>query len=261
MAQTISVSLPSNTLYVSGTVNGVATTWTNTEGNTWETVAEVSADGKYLVELTIISSTGTSATESIMLYYGLVSLITDRTAADKERALYLNRLWKEGKFTGTAEELAEWFTDLKGTYNAGDLNRVESAVDYLAGLLRELPEELKAYAAFLGVAWDAFFAVPYDPYAMNPTTKKDWTVEDFPTPTDMERYLSNVVLLRNALDYDTDDLPPSMEKLGIEGANAIEKALEGLDEAIKALRAQTMSNIELTALAFVYAGEVFAGEV
>lgn len=39
--RTLSVSLPSDALYVSGTVNDVAVTWTNTEGNTWEAVAAV----------------------------------------------------------------------------------------------------------------------------------------------------------------------------------------------------------------------------
>ena len=37
--RTLSVSLPSDALYVSGTVNDVAVTWTHTEGNTWEAVA------------------------------------------------------------------------------------------------------------------------------------------------------------------------------------------------------------------------------
>ena len=38
--QKLTTTLPADTLYVSGTVNGVSTTWTNTAGQTWETVAE-----------------------------------------------------------------------------------------------------------------------------------------------------------------------------------------------------------------------------
>ena len=69
--RTLSVSLPSDALYVSGTVNDVAVTWTNTEGNTWEAVAARADDDVYRVSLTIINSLGTATTTSMTLYYGL----------------------------------------------------------------------------------------------------------------------------------------------------------------------------------------------
>lgn len=258
MSQTIAVSLPTNTLYVSGTVNGVDKTWTNTEGNTWETTADVAADGKYLVELTIISSTGASSAESFTLYYGVVSLITDRTEADARRVMYLAGL----SYANMSDaEKAEWNSELKGAYNAGDLNRVESAVDYLAGLLRELPEELKAYAAEKDVGWDKIFAPPYDPADMYPETKTDWAKTDIQTPTDMERYLGNVKKLRNALSYATDDLPDGMDHLDWQGANAIERALKGLDAAIILFRGDAQILIDNTAAAWLQSGEIFSGEV
>ena len=61
----------------------------------------------------------------------LDNLIFDRTQADVDRAKYLAGLWQNGTFTGTTAELAEWVTDLKGAYNATDLNRVIAAMDYL----------------------------------------------------------------------------------------------------------------------------------
>ena len=79
--RTLTTTLPSGTLYVSGTVNGVSTTWTNTEGNTWETVAERSPQDVYVVALTIINQLGTATETTFTLYYGL-HLVTDRTAAD-----------------------------------------------------------------------------------------------------------------------------------------------------------------------------------
>lgn len=109
--RTLTTTLPSGTLYVSGTVNGVSTTWTNTEGNTWETVAERSPQDVYVVALTIINQLGTATETTFTLYYGL-HLVTDRTAADVN--------------AGNA----------KGTYNASDLNRVGAAMNYVADRLK-----------------------------------------------------------------------------------------------------------------------------
>lgn len=108
--RTLTTTLPSGTLYVSGTVNGVSTTWTNTEGNTWETVAERSPQDVYVVALTIINQLGAATETTFTLYYGL-HLVTDRTQADVN--------------AGNA----------KGTYNASDLNRVGAAMNYVADRL------------------------------------------------------------------------------------------------------------------------------
>lgn len=83
----------------------------------------------------------------------LDNLIFDRTQADVDRAKYLAGLWVNGTFTGTTAELAEWATDLKGAYNATDLNRVIAAMDYL-----------NEY--FLGLGYDVGYtkiAVPHQP--------------------------------------------------------------------------------------------------
>ena len=107
-AQVLSVSLPSEIIYVSGTVNGTAYTWTLIEG-AWTATVERAADDTYAVALTAVTAAGVSPNDALTLYYGLLSLITDRTRADVENE-----------------------TD-KGFYNASDLNRVGAAVDYIAG--------------------------------------------------------------------------------------------------------------------------------
>lgn len=107
-AQVLSVSLPSEIIYVSGTVNGTAYTWTLIEG-AWTATVERAADDTYAVALTAVTAAGVSTNYTLTLYYGLLSLITDRTRAD------------------VANE-----TD-KGFYNASDLNRVSAAVEYIAG--------------------------------------------------------------------------------------------------------------------------------
>ena len=186
------------------------------------------------------------------------TLITERTKPDEER---VEELAAKGYDAMTDAEKAEWDGEMKGAYDASDLNRVESAVAYLAQLLVVLPIELKEYAASKGVAFDAFFDVPYDAAAYALTTKTDWDELDSPTPEQMARYIENVRALRNALDYATSDLPGSMDNLNIDGANAIEKALNGLDEAISAFDAKTKVNLDNTASVWIYSGEIYASEV
>lgn len=107
-AQVLSVSLPSEIIYVSGTVNGTAYTWTLIKG-AWTATVERAADDTYAVALTAVTAAGVSTNYTLTLYYGLLSLITDRTRADVANQ-----------------------TD-KGFYNATDLNRVGAAVEYIAG--------------------------------------------------------------------------------------------------------------------------------
>ena len=106
-AQVLSVSLPSEIIYVSGTVNGTAYTWTLIEG-AWTATVDRAADDTYHVALTAVNAAGTSTNFELTLYYGLLTLITDRTAED------------------VANKTA------KGFYNASDLNRVGAAVQYVA---------------------------------------------------------------------------------------------------------------------------------
>ncbi len=106
-AQVLSVSLPSEIIYVSGTVNGTAYTWTLIDG-AWTATVERAADDTYAVALTAVTAAGVSTNYALTLYYGLLTLITDRTAED------------------VANKTA------KGFYNASDLNRVGAAVQYVA---------------------------------------------------------------------------------------------------------------------------------
>ena len=186
------------------------------------------------------------------------TLITDRTQSDVDR---VDELASKGYDSMSSSEKAEWDEGMKGTYNASDLNRVETAVAYLAELLLALPDELKEYAASKGVAFDAFFDVPYDKQSYYLTTKTDWSQLDIPTPEQMARYLENVKALRSALDYATSDLPGSMDNLTIESANAIEKALNGLYVAISEFDAKTKVNLDNTASVWIYSGEIYSGEI
>lgn len=225
MTQTISATLPASTVYVSGTVNDVSVVWTNTGGEVWEAVADRADDDIYHVELSIVSSTGASTSASFTMYYGLLNLITDRTQADVDYAV---RLSQKGWSGMTAEEKADWESNLKGTYNASDLNRVGNAVTYVAGRLT-----------------DAGYFVPVSP-------KIDWTESDIPKESDMQTYLEDVEILRSALTVlpETPEVPEDMEGLTYEEANDIERILLAVDDLIT-----KMIN------SYFYSNEIFSGEV
>ena len=224
--RTLTTTLPSDTLYVSGTVNGVTTTWTNTEGQTWQTVAERSDTDVYVVALTIINSLGAASSTQFTLYYGL-HLVTDRTRADVTYVQTLAEKIKNG--IASEDELAEWnAAGLKGSYNASDLNRVGAAMQYVADRLVEFG-----------------YAVSIDP-------KLDWTSGDWPTPETMGTYLADLAELRSkfAMMQTTPTVPEDMEQLTYTEANNIEEILESIDILLTK-----------SAQAWYYSGDVFSEEV
>lgn len=225
MTQTISATLPASTVYVSGTVNDVAVTWTNVGGEIWEAVADRAEDDIYVVALTIVSASGQSTSTSFTLYYGLLNLITDRTQADVDYAARLNAAGWDGM---TEDERTAWTLGLKGTYNASDLNRVGNAVNYVAGRLES-----------------AGYSASVDP-------KIDWLESDIPTESSMERYLEDVETIRSTLTVlpGTPDVPENMVGLTYEEANDIERILLAVDDLIT-----NMIN------AYLYSNEINCGEV
>lgn len=158
----------------------------------------------------------------------VLHLITDRTYADVTRADYLNALWVGGIFTGTTEELAEWFGIVKGAYNAHDFNRVGAALRYVANRM-----SAQGYIASASV-------------------KTDWRDADTPTPAQTADYLAAVAKLREVIAVlpTTPAVPNDVEDFTSGEANAIEQILIDLD--------MLLTNISL---AWVYSGEIYSGEV
>ena len=225
MMQTLSVSLPYDVVYCSGTVNGIDRTWTNTEDNIWETIVEKREDGVYEVELTLVNSVGTVSKVEFSLYYGVLNLITDRTEADVER---WKKLHEKGWKNLTEDERAEWVCSMKGSYNHTDMNRVESAVKHLS-------ERLTA-----------------DGYIFHPEVKTSWVVRDKPLRADMERYFRNVKTLRGLLSvYDTTpDAPSTAKKLNYQMANDLEKIIVDVNDLTDKMEQ-----------AWLYSDDIFMGEV
>lgn len=152
-------------------------------------------------------------------------LVTDRTESDVAYVKLLSGKWLGGM---SDAEKAEWLSGLKGTYNAQDLNRVESAVDYVAGRLQSFGNAVEVYP------------------------KKGWTTNDVPTVSPMKRYLNDVAALRAVLAVlpTTPEVPPDMDGLTYTEANNIEQILTDIDHLITNMT-----------FAWMYSGDLYAGEV
>lgn len=139
------------------------------------------------------------------------TLITDRTQADVDALL---ELLSTPMSDWTSEKLAEFnLAKSKGAYNATDLNRVGSAVHYLA-------ERLGSYG-----------------YAVRVTAKRDWTAADIPSATDLARYLADIAAIRGALAVyaTTPESPTDMEWLTWQEANDMEKILVDVESVINTM--------------------------
>ena len=135
------------------------------------------------------------------------TLITNRTQEDVERA---RELAAKGFAGMTADERAEWLAGMKGAYNASDLNRVGTALNYLAGRLASICGK--------SITW---------------TPKTDWAVTDIITASQAETYRRQIQDIRDALAYPagTPDAP-QLVRLTYTGANDIERILKLCEELI-----------------------------
>lgn len=135
------------------------------------------------------------------------TLVTDRTQADVER---VKALAAKGFAAMTAAEQAEWLAWMKGAYNASDMNRVGTALNYLVGRLGTICGR--------SIAW---------------TAKTDWAVTDIITASQAAEYRRQIQDIRDALTYPTGTPDaPELGRLTYTGANDIERILTLCEELI-----------------------------
>jgi len=156
-----------------------------------------------------------------------MSLITDRSYTDLQAVMYLkNKAAASGWASLTTSEKSQWNTDLKGSYNASDLNRVGNAIDDIAGLLN-------TYG-----------------YSVSITAKTDWVENQLPPSIDeMNSYLNHISVIRSAyaVKPTTPVVPSSMNNLDIIKANSIEQILLDISQLIINMVATFWCSAELTA--------------
>ena len=221
----ISIRLASDALQVFGTVNNTEVNWIQSDDNVWTATCECSKDHIYDVRLRIVDGFDIEYEYQIKLTDEMY-LITDRTRQDVLRVLSLNAKWAAG--TITASEQLEWSMNMKGAYNASDLNRVGAAV-------ARITERLAAAGIFIQTVG-----------------KTDWTEADYNNEAALDYYLKDVSLVRGALAVldTTPPVPDDLQGLTWIEANNIEKILEDVDMLITNMM-----------LAWYYAGDIYAGEV
>ena len=231
MTQNISVTLSGSIVYVSGIVNGKDYTFTLTgttdAGTVWSAVVDRAEDDIYNVEVTAINSAGNATTFSTVVYYGLLNLITDRSANDVAR-------WRELRNKGwekmTAVEQSEWRTSMKGAYNSSDLNRVGAALNFVRDRLAE------------------FGYLPAGAF----TARVDWNEGEIPTAAEVTNYLSYVSTVRESFVRlpTTPPVPADARRLTYREANDIEQIILDVNTLISNMIA-----------AWYFSGELYCGEL
>ena len=158
----------------------------------------------------------------------LTNLITDRTAADVAAFI---RLRDKGWDNMTTAEREQWTAGMKGAYNASDLNRVCSALNYMRDILAE--------AGYLS--------------GREFSLKTNWTTGEVITADFFDSYINAVETVRGALvQFDTTPQSPvNVGGLDYKDANNIEKILIDMYD-IYQLMMQTKN---------IYCGDIYGGEI
>ena len=157
----------------------------------------------------------------------LENLITDRSPADVDAVKALAEAIKYG--TATDAQVQEYLNvHQKGAYTYEDMNRVESAVVYVANRLKEFG------------------------YGTDIRPVKNWTVEDKPNKDDFDRYLWNIAQIRTAITVwaSTPVTPDNVAGFDVNQANALEQILVDVD--------QILNNIQA---AWFFLGDLYIGEI
>ncbi|MBO7319438.1 MAG: hypothetical protein J6V06_05400 [Clostridia bacterium] len=147
--------------------------------------------------------------------------------SDFTRWLYLR---DKGYANMTASEREEWATDMKGSYNASDLNRVGAVLNYLRDRLTE--------AAYLT--------------GKEFSMRENWQKTEIPEVSEFRAYINAVETIRGAMSQKltTPPTPENNGSLDYQGANNIEQILLDIDELITNM---------LKSRYFI--GELFSGEI
>jgi hypothetical protein len=137
----------------------------------------------------------------------MLNLVTDRTQSDVDRYKQLrSKINTAGWAALSASEKVSWL-NTKGEYRYTDLNRVGSALQYLAELL-----------SIYG-------------YPVTVTARTNLSRADIPRQSDMQAYLGDVVNIKGRF-YGSTFLPATMDHLSFADANSIELLLLEIEAMI-----------------------------
>lgn len=156
----------------------------------------------------------------------LDTMIFDRTSSDIKLA---NDLIKKGYQNLTDEEKAVWNTDLKGTLNASDLNRVGNALRYIEQYLKDM-----------------------NYYRIEMSSRNDFEVNDIPLLEDLNKYLSDTEKVLEQLKSELyEEMPTTFQNWNYQKQNILEKNIYLIKQTIQSLEEGMQS------LAFTLGGDEF----
>lgn len=190
-------------------------------------------------------------------------LIFDRTQDDVERVKVLkDQIMAEGLNSLTPSERTEYLSGMKGAYNATDMNRVGTAVQYIAQRMIQLPVDLQTYRENNGVGEDHIFDLPYDVSDIVVSPKTDWSVSDIPTVTQIKTYLANISNLRSILTLPsgTPSPPSTLNGMTYVTANNLERILYVVYQALLQVESDAYDLIDRACLDRWHSGEFYADE-
>lgn len=190
-------------------------------------------------------------------------LIFDRTTEDVQRVKELtNRIMRNGLSSLTPAEKAEYLAGMKGAYNASDMNRVGTAVAYIAARAIQLPSDLEDYREEREVSDDPMFALPYDPDDVDVDPKTDWSVSDIPTLAQIKIYLANIENLRSlvTMPSGTPNTPTTLNGMTFVTANAMERILWIVDQRLTEIETEIKRLIDRVPPSYIFSGELLSGE-
>lgn len=154
------------------------------------------------------------------------SMVYDRTQEDVARRAALAAIAYEEM---TEAEKAEWDSNLKGAYNASDLNRVSEAAQWLWQRLQ----------------WHGNRGNPIN-------VRTDWENADIPTQTEAEDYIGAVHNIFDSLELPASvpEPPASTDGLTFQGANNIERGFQMINDEVERLE-----------IGWFYTGDIYCSEV
>lgn len=177
----------------------------------------------------------------------IAALVFDRTQEDVDKVKeYKRRMMTNGLSALTEDEMTEYMAGMKGCYNYQDLNRVGAAVAVIAAEMVTVGTALKAYKEENNVDDNDPMFAPLDPDKVSVDPKTDWDMTDVPTKTQMARYIADIRTLYSniPLPETTPSPPETAEHLTWQTANAIEKILWDIWEAIQVVDAEQRSLVD-----------------
>ena len=128
------LTLPTDIVYVAGTVNGVETIFVQDEAYPvrWRAAVEVVEDGLYRIYLEMYDAAGNRSVYEDTVEYLLPWFVYDRTKEDVDR---VKKLKEMGWSRMSAAQRQEWMKGMKGAFNLSDIKRNENNCYIIAGIL------------------------------------------------------------------------------------------------------------------------------